>query len=311
MEPRVKPLRLKVSAYPGLFAGVAGVSVAAILIRLADSPSLTVASYRMGIAAIVVAVVALLVHPNQFRLIRMNHLPWLLAGGGVLAVHFWAFITSLERTSVANSVFLVTTAPVVVAAGSHWGLRDRLSLMTTVAVVISVAGGLVLALGDRGQDQAHLTGDLLAVLGAIAAAGYYLVGRKVRASLPLAPYVVVVYATAAVLLVSGALAAGSPFTGLSAEAYFWMAMVAVISQVIGHTMLNWALGYLTATTVSLSVRAEPVIATLLAIPILSETPPWTTGAGALLILLGVYLAVRADPSRQGRCGANEGMSGDA
>ena len=289
------PPQLKASAYPGLFAGVAGVSAAAIFIRLADSPSLTVASYRMGIATIVVVAAALLTRPEQLRLVRASHLPWLLGSGAVLALHFWAFITSLEYTSVANSVFLVTTAPVAVAIGSHWGLRDRLSLTAVAAVVTSVAGGLILAMGDRGEGQAHVTGDLLAVLGAIAAAGYYLIGRRVRASLPLGPYVVIVYATASVLLVSGAVAAGSPFTGLPTEAYFWMAMVAVISQVIGHTMLNWALGYLTATTVSLSVRAEPVVATLLAIPILNETPPWTAGVGGLLILLGVYLAVRADP----------------
>ena len=294
--------RLKGSAYPGLFAGVAGVSVAAILIRLADSPPLTVAAYRMGIAAAVVATVALLAYPHQLKLVRKSNLPWLLVSGGFLALHFAAFITSLAHTPVANSVFLVTTTPVFAAVGSHWGLRDRLSAVMTLAVVISIAGGLVLVLGGPGQEQAHLRGDLLAILGAIASAGYFLVGRKVRATLPLVPYVAVVYATAAVLLLIGALAAGSPMTSLPGTAYFWMAMVALISQLVGHTALNWALAYLTATTVSLAVRAEPVIATLLAIPVLGETPPWTAGIGELLILLGVYLAVKAEPANRGPTG---------
>jgi drug/metabolite transporter (DMT)-like permease len=106
-----------------------------------------------------------------------------------------------------------------------------------------------------------------------------------------------VYTTAGVLLLSAALATHSPLTVLPATAYFWMAMVAVVSQVIGHSALNWALGHLTATTVSLAIRAEPVIATLLAIPVLGETPPWTAGLGGLLVMVGVYLAVRAESPR--------------
>ena len=294
MEPQLTTPHRKASTYGGLVIGVAGVSVAAILIRLADSPSLTVAAYRMGIAALVVAAIAFARYPHQIRLVRRADLPWLLAGGTFLALHFAAFITSLELTSVANSVLLVTTTPVFVAVASRWGFRDRLSRATVAAVIMSMAGGVVLAAGDWSVERSQITGDVLAVLGAVTSAGYFLVGRRVRASLPVAPYITVVYATAAVLLLGAALATHSPLTGLPATAYFWMAMLAIVSQVVGHSALNWSLGHLTATTVSLAIRAEPVIATLLAIPVLGETPPWTAGLGGLLVLAGVYLAVRAE-----------------
>ena len=281
------------SGYGGLILGVAGVSVAAILIRLADTEPLTVAAYRMGIAALVVSAVGLAFARREFRRIKRGDIPWLLAGGMLLALHFAAFITSLNLTSVANSVLLVTTTPIFVAIGAHWGLRERVSRPMAAAVALSLAGGVVLAFGDL-DGGSQLAGDLLAILGAVAAAGYLLIGRKVRGHVPLLPYITVLYATSAVLLLSGALAAGSPLTGLPASTYFWMVMVALVSQVIGHSALNWALAHMTATIVALSVRVEPVVATLLAIPVLNETPPWTVGPGGALVLVGVFLAVRAE-----------------
>jgi drug/metabolite transporter (DMT)-like permease len=282
------------AAYSGLFIGVAGVSVAAILIRLADSDPLTVAAYRMGIATLAVSAVALARSPRLLSTVTRGDVPWLLAGGAFLALHFAAFITALDLTSVANSVFLVTTAPMFVAIGSHWGLHDRVSPVMAGAIALSLSGGVVLAVGDLSGGESRVAGDLLAVLGALAAAGYMLVGRRLRGHIPLLPYITLVYATSAVLLLGGAIAAGSPMTGLPGSAYFWMAMVALISQGIGHSALNWSLAHMSATLVALSVRVEPVVATLLAVPVLGETPSWTVAPGGALVLLGAYMAVRAE-----------------
>jgi drug/metabolite transporter (DMT)-like permease len=282
------------SKYGGLGLGVAGVSVAAILIRLADTEPLTVAAYRMGIASVVVSGIALVRARSQFQTITRSDLLWLLLSGGFLAAHFAAFITALSLTSVANTVLITTSAPLFVAIGSHWGLRDRVSTTMLLAILLSVGGGIILTTGDLRDDNIDVTGNLLAVVAAIAVTGYYLIGRNVRARVPLMPYISVVYAASAVLLLSGAVTAGSPLTGLSGSAYFWMAMVALISQVIGHSGLNWALAHLTATTVSLGVRAEPIIATLLAIVVLDEIPSWTVGPGGGMVLAGVYLAIRSE-----------------
>ena len=128
-------------------------------------------------------------------------------------------------------------------------------------------------------------------------------GRRVRRRMPLLPYISVVYIVAAVLLLSAALAVGSPLTGYPSSSYVWMTLVALIPQVMGHSSLNWALAHLNATVVSLSVRAEPVIATALAVPVLDEVPRWTAFPGGLLILVSVYLAVRAGALSQRRPGA--------
>ena len=289
--------------YAVLGLGVASVSVAAILIRLADAEPLTVAAYRMGIAALLVSGFAMARARSQFRRLTWEDGRWLALSGGLLAIHFAGFIGSLDLTSVASSVFLITTAPLFVAVGSHWGLRERVRPLVGGVVLLSLAGGAVLAGGDwRGGEQS-LQGDGLALLGGLAAAGYLLVGRRVRRRMPLLPYISVVHIVAAVLLLSAALAAVSPLTGYPFSSYGWMTLVALIPQVIGHSSLNWALAHLNATVVSLSVRTEPLIATALAVPVLDEVPRWTVFPGGLLILVSVYLAVRVGAPSQRRSGA--------
>ena len=132
--------------------------------------------------------------------------------------------------------------------------------------------------------------------GAVAIGGYMLVGRRVRGRVGNLPYITVVYATAAAVLLVSAVASGAPMLGLSFETYFWIGMSAVLPQAVGHSLLNWSLAHMSATSVSLAVRAEPVIATLLAIPVLDEVPSWMVVPGGVLVMAGVYLAIRGDVS---------------
>lgn len=278
--------------------GVLSVSLASIFIRLADAPPLTVAAYRMCIATAIVGVTAGIAGRGGFAAVRRSDLP-LLAGSGVfLAAHFALWITSLAHTSVASSVLLVTTTPVFVAVLAHFTSPDKVGRLTALAVVVSMAGGVVIAAGDWAEGERRLLGDALALGGAVAVAGYLLVGRRVRGRIPTLPYVTIVYAVAAVVLLAAATASGAPMLGLSAESYFWMAMAALIPQAVGHSLLNWALGYWPAVNVTLAVRAEPVLATLLAVPVLGEVPPWTALPGGALLLLGVYVAVRSGEARR-------------
>lgn len=284
--------------YVWVGVGVLSVSLASIFIRLADAPPLTVAAYRMAIAAAIVAATAGVAGRAGFSAVRRSDIP-LLAGSGVfLAAHFAFWITSLSHTSVASSVLLVTTTPVFVAVTAHFTSPDKVGRLTALAVAVSMAGGLVIAAGDWAEGERRLLGDALALAGAVAVAGYLLAGRRVRGRIPTLPYVTVVYAVAAVVLLAAAVGSGAPMLGLPAESYFWMAMAALLPQAVGHSLLNWALGYWPAVNVTLAVRGEPVLATLVAIPVLGEVPPWTALPGGALLLMGVYLAVRSGETRR-------------
>ena len=286
--------------YLGVGFGVLSMSLAAIFIRLADAPPLTVAAYRMGIAAIVVGVLAGVAARHQFTTIRRPDLLLLVGSGVFLAAHFALWITSLSHTSVASSVLFVTTTPIFVAVAGHFYLSDKLGWLTTAAVIVSIAGGVIIAAGDWAEGERHLYGDALALAGAVAVAGYLLVGRRVRSSIPTLPYIAVVYAVAAVVLIIGAVASGSQMLGLPAESYFWMATAALVPQVIGHSLINWALGHWPAVNITLAVRAEPVIAALAAIPVLGEIPAWTVIPGGAMLLLGVYLVIHSEARQRPR-----------
>ncbi len=290
----MSPVVSNPSIYLGLGLGVASVSLASIFIRLADADPLTVSAYRMTIAAAIVAVPALLFSRRGLGAIRPRDFPALGASGFFLAAHIALWITSLSHTSVASSTLLVTTTPVFVAAAAWLIAGDRVGRLTAAAVAVSMAGGVILAAGDWAGGERRLEGDALALAAAVAVAGYFLITRRVRARIANLPYVTVVYAVSAALLVALALASGAPLRGLAPETYFWAAMAALVPQAIGHSLINWSLAYWPATNVTLAVRAEPVIATAVAIPALGEIPPWTVIPGGALLMLGVYLAIRSE-----------------
>jgi drug/metabolite transporter (DMT)-like permease len=283
--------------YAWLGVGVASVSAAAIFIRLADTEPMTIAAYRMTLAAAFVAVPALVRSRRELRGLDPGDVAVLSLAGLFLAAHMAFWITSLSLTSVASSVLLVTTAPVFVAVASHFFLRERVRQATVIAVVLSLAGGGVLAIGNWDGDGRRLLGDGLALAGAVAVAVYMIVGRRVRGHIGTLPYVTVVYTAAAVVLLALALGSGAPMLGLSVETYLWMGLAALLPQAIGHSLLNWSLAHVSATNVSIAVRGEPIVATLVAIPVLGEVPAWTVVPGGVLVMAGVYLAVRSEAAR--------------
>jgi drug/metabolite transporter (DMT)-like permease len=273
---------------------VVAVSWAAIFIRLAEAPALSIAAYRLGLSAVPVGAFALA--RRRAELARLRRGEWLLltASGAALALHFAAWIASLSRTTVASSVALVTTQPVWVALLSALVLREPVSLQGALAVLVATAGGVTIAGADIALSGEALVGDALALVGAICAAVYFIVGRRVRPAMSLASYIGVVYTVAAALLLLSALAMGAPLSGFSARTWTMFVLLALVPQLLGHSALNWALRYLSAPFVSVTVLGEPIISTLLAIPFLGEWPGPVRVVGGAVTLAGVYLAVREE-----------------
>ena len=270
------------------------VSWAAIFIRLAEAPALSIAAYRLGLSAVPVGAFALA--RRRAELARLRRGEWLLltASGAALALHFAAWIASLSRTTVASSVALVTTQPVWVALLSALVLREPVSLQGALAVLVATAGGVTIAGADIALSGEALAGDALALVGAICAAVYFIVGRRVRPAMSLASYIGVVYTVAAALLLLAALAMGAPLSGFSTRTWTMFVLLALVPQLLGHSALNWALRYLSAPFVSVTVLGEPIISTLLAIPFLGEWPGPVRVVGGAVTLAGVYLAVREE-----------------
>ncbi|MBJ28160.1 MAG: EamA family transporter [Chloroflexi bacterium] len=279
-----------------LSIGAFAIGSAAILIRMADANPIVIAAYRMLVAFVVVIAVSRLKGQSFDTRVGIKDWILLLVSGLFLASHFALWITSLQMTSIANSVFLVTTTPLFVLVGAHFK-GDRATWAVAFAVLVTIAGGVVLGIGDPSNGGNSIRGDLLAVAGAIAMAGNLLIGRHLRPRIDLTSYITIVYLTAFLVLILCVLITRAPFLGLPIETYGWIFLAGLIPQAVGHTTLNWALAHVSATVVALVTRIEPVIAILLASIFLNEVPHWTVIPGGLLLLLGVVFAFRFEMTK--------------
>lgn len=291
-----QPDRRGVRVYLGVGLGVATVSTAATLIRLAlvEVGSLAVAAWRLALAALILAPIALATCRAELRALTCRQWAYVGAAGLLLAVHFATWITSLAQTSVAASVVLVTTSPIFVGVASHLLLRERLSRGLGMALFLAVGGSAIIGLGDFGEGTHRLWGDMLALMGAVAGAGYFLFGRRLRAGLSLLAYVFPVYSVAALVLMFIAWLSGPASLPRLPQTWLWLLLLAVGPQIVGHSSLNWALRYLSATFVTIAILGEPIGATLLAWWLLGESPsPWAL-LGGMLILTGIVIGSQAE-----------------
>jgi drug/metabolite transporter (DMT)-like permease len=142
-------------------------------------------------------------------------------------------------------------------------------------------------------------GDMLALVGAWMAAGYVLIGRRLRTQMSLVPYIFLVYGVAAVILITIMLVAGYSPWGYPPQAYLWLVLLAIIPQLLGHSTFNWALGFLPAAFVAITLMGEPIGSTVLAYILLKETPTAVKIFGAILILSGIFVALRGETVKQG------------
>jgi len=297
-----------------ILGAILAVSTASIFIRLAqrEAPSLVIAAFRLTFASLILAPIALTRHRAELRRLTRRELLLALLSGVFLALHFATWITSLEYTTVASSVVLVSTSPLWVALLAPLVLRERLTRPVLIGMLLALTGGVVIALSDACVWQNGLScpslaefvqggaffGNFLALAGAWMVAGYLLIGRRLRAKMSLVPYIFVVYSIAAIALIVIMFAAGETPLGYPPMTYVWMLLLALVPQLIGHSTYNWALRYMPAALVAVTTLGEPIGSTILAYFLLREAPTWIKLGGAVMILVGIWLACRQGGKRQ-------------
>lgn len=267
-----------------LAIGVLGASVSAIAIVYArDAEPMAISFWRCAAGA-----VALLPFAGKGLRAMRPRQAWLPGVAGVfLAAHFALWITSLELTTVAASVLLVTSSPAFVALIAWWLFKERLVRVAWLGILLTVVGAGLVVGGDLGGSE--FTGNLLAVGGAITVGGYMLAGQLSRRELGIFEYSVVTYSVAALVLLPVVIATGSALSGYDAQTWWALGALLVGPQLLGHTVLNFVLKDFGATTIAVAVMAEPLIAAVLAYLLFGEVPTLLIYPGAVAILVGIYL----------------------
>jgi drug/metabolite transporter (DMT)-like permease len=270
--------------------GIIAISTASIFIKLCDAPALIIATYRMTLASLMLMPFAC--YKKTWRGWKRNELGWLFFSGLFLSLHFAFWIASLKYTSVASSVVLVTTHPIFVGVGGWLFLKERLGSDLIFGIALSVLGSGLVSYGDMSLSKEAWMGDGLALLGAMAASGYLLVGRKMRKDQDLLSYILPVYSTAGLILILFALIFQKSFGGYSSSTYLYLFLLALIPQLIGHTTFNWALKYLPASVVAVAILGEPIGSTMLAYFILGEGLTLWKIIGGISIFSGILIALK-------------------
>jgi len=272
-----------------LLVGILAASTASIFIKLCDAPALIISAYRMVFASLMLVPFAC--HQKIWRDWTRPEIGWMVVSGAFLSFHFAFWIGSLQYTSVASSVVLVSTHPIFVGIGSWIFLKEHPGVKLILGIGFSVLGSALISLGDMSLSRRALMGDGFALLGAIAVTGYFLVGRKMRKDKGLIAYIFPVYSTAGLALIFLAVLFRNPFFGYESSNYLLFFLLALIPQLIGHTSFNWALKYLPASLVAITILGEPVGSTILAYFILGEDLTIWKVLGGISIFSGILIAL--------------------
>jgi len=283
----------------GLVVSIIAVSFASIFILSCEAPPLSIAFYRLLFTTLLLAPLLFIRKKtrDEIRTLPKRTILMMILIGVILAAHFSFWITSLTMTSVASSVILVTAHPMLVAPVSFYFLKEKLSLVNALGIAISLAGVGLLVFGNYGFAAFgldSLDGNILALLGGIAAGLYILGGRMLRRTISTVSYVLIVYSVGTITLFFICLALNAPVYNLVDSDYAIILLMAVISGIFGHTLYNWSLGYIRASVMSVALLGEPIGSSLLAyaIPWIHQEPSVYTIVGGGVILSGVYLTAR-------------------
>ena len=280
-----------------LTIGILGVSFAAIWIRLAgdlvNSDNKVGFSLFLAASRLIVAASILLPNWKNFKLVQIKSTAFVyaVAAGICLAVHFATWITSLAYTSIAASTVLVTTNPIWVGLFSWWWYKEKLTWRNIVGIAIASIGGIILTTADSsavGNYSNSALGNVLALTGAIMSSLYIIFGSQAQhRGLSIGNYIAIAYSTAALCLLPLPLLYDTSYLGYTPPVYLYIFLMALMSQVIGHTSLNWAVRWISPTIVSLSLLFEPVVASLVGAVVFQEIPTVGLLLGGVIILTGI------------------------
>lgn len=282
-----------------LFCGIAMVSTAALMIKYLQNsqiPSLAIAAGRLSGAAIILSFPVFTIYKKEFNKVTVRHSISAIVAGLFLAVHFGAWICSMDYTSVTSSAALVSTTPIWVGISSWLFLRQSINKRTVLGILITLGGSSMIFLSDSGEPigTAPITGNLLAVLGAIGMCYYLLIGKKSALELNIWVYVWMVYSSAAFFLAVAAYSSGIEMTSMPLKFFAACLLLAIGPQILGHTSFNWSLKHLSPVFISIAILCEPLFTAILAAIFLNENIQPLQVTGFIVLMVGIGLSIFAE-----------------
>lgn len=274
-----------------IIIGVISVALSAIFVKLVTAEAGVTAFYRMFFSVLFMLPIFLLKYRKELLLLTKRDWIFSALAGIFLAFHFIFWFESLNYTSVASSTVLVTLQPIFAFAGTYFFFKERLSFKTILSAVIAISGSVIISFGDFQLGGTAFYGDILALIGCALITAYLLFGQDVRKRLSLITYTFVVYSISSVTLFFYVLLKGESFGPHSQSDWMWFVLLALIPNLLGHTLFNWAIKWVSTNAISIAILFEPVGASVLAYYIFNESLSAAQITGGIVVLLGILLFV--------------------
>ncbi|GIN61912.1 membrane protein [Robertmurraya siralis] len=274
----------KVNPYFILSVGVIAVSTSAIFVKVSQAPSEVIAFYRLFFSVIIMLPVFLIKYASELRLITKRDWLFSLVAGVFLAFHFILWFESLNYTSVASSTVLVTLQPLFAFVGTYVFFKERFSVRAIFCGVMAIIGSFIISWGDFKISGSALFGDILALIACALVTAYLMFGQSVRKRVSLITYTFVVYAISAITLFIYVLILGQPLMNYPTSDWLYFILLAIIPTLLGHTLFNWSIKWLSTSTISMAILLEPIGATILAYYLLNEKIMLTQILGGLVVM---------------------------
>lgn len=281
--------------YVRLFFGVLILSWSSILVRwMGDIHPLIITFYRLAFSALIIL---FLIKKPIKRVVRtsVKHAGYLLVAGLFLSMHFYTWITSLQLTTVGNSIFLESTHPLFGWILSMVILKEKISNIFIPYFLIASIGMYFIISGDIQLNENALTGDFLAIFSAFCIAAYLIIARILKNEIDFFPYIFIVYSIAAFCTFIIIIFKGLNFWYIPLNGWILLLLMAIGPNLIGHSILNWASRKIPVYKVNMAFLGEAVLATVYAAILLNEIPHQEFYIGAILIIVaivGVFLSGR-------------------
>ena len=277
--------------YVAIAIGVISVSLSAIFVKMSSAESAVIAFYRMLFSVLIMSPIFLLKYKSELKLLQKKDWLFSIVAGVFLAFHFILWFESLNYTSVASSTVLVTLQPIFAFIGTYLFFKEKVAFQTIVAVIVAIVGSLLIGWGDFRVSGDALYGDVLALIACAFITGYLLFGQDVRKRLSLMTYTMVVYSVSMITLFFYVLFMGQSFGPYESNDWFWFVLLAIIPNLLGHTLFNWSLKWVSTNTISIAILFEPVGAAILAFFIFNENLILSQVIGGIIVILGILIFV--------------------
>ncbi|MBN2795946.1 MAG: DMT family transporter [Clostridia bacterium] len=280
-----------------VLVGALGVSGSPIFIKLSSSPALTIAFYRMLFTILLLT--PYIIYKNRDELKSVSKINLLKTGisGVFLGCHFSFWILSLKYTTVASATILVNTSPILLLIINILIFRHVITRKEITSIIIAFSGSILLAYGDFFGGNEALMGDTFAIMGAGFVCVYLILGKQVRKDLSMTSYTYLTYAFATLtIFILNLFIQHSLVITSSKEISLFIAM-AVFPTLLGHSLFNWALKYVSETYVAMAILLEPILASIIAYFLFEELPSTIQLIGAATVLIGIILYNKALESK--------------